>query len=155
MSIEPITFDLNEVDTEFPVLDVQDVIAKITKLEIKDGKRPGTRNLVVSFSTVARATSLKGREAGQENDIAPGLVIIRYYPLQGNPEKPDYDFRKNLAELQDAALKTSIGNRPPFDPFDGQYEGKEVLLRVKPKKDDNSGQFIPGTDISRVKALAE
>lgn len=154
MSHEPLSFDLSDTDTAFPVLIQQDALAIVSNISVEDSKnRPGARNLKITFKTAARTTSEAGAAKGEQSDIPAGHVLVRYLPLQPNPEKPDFDFKKGLAEFQDAVLGTTINNRPPFTPLDGSYVGKELILKVRPKKDDGSAQHVPGTDISRFVAL--
>lgn len=127
------TLDLNEVETSYPVLVEGSYIAKIADITREENKTQTGHNLKVVFATTAPATSLKGVAGGVTGDVPAGLKLSRYYPLQASQKSPDFDFRKGLAQLQDACLGTEKGSRPPFDP--AALIGREVVLTVKVRED--------------------
>lgn len=151
---DPLNFqlDLNDTDTSAPVLVEGTYIARIEKADVVENTAKTGHNLCVIFATTAPATSTAGAERGVEGDVAAGWKLRRYYSLQPSLKNPDFDFRKGLAELQDAALKCERGARPPFNPND--LLGKEVVIKVKvrvPTDGPYAGQ--PGNDIANVRPL--
>ncbi len=155
MSNSPLSFafDTNEVSTAYPVLPEGSYIAKIAAAEVVESSTtPGNFNLRVRFETTAPATSLDGLEKGLVDDVAPGHKLTRYFPLQPSARNPDFDFRKGLVELQDAALKTKQGERPPFNPED--LVNRELVIVVK-VREDKEGPYAgqKSNDVARVRTL--
>jgi hypothetical protein len=154
MSQDPLSFaiDTNDVDTSRPVIVAGSYIARIDAADIVENKDKTGHNLLVKFSTTAKATSIAGAETGKTDDVPAGYKLSRYYPLQPSTKSPDFDFRKGLAELQDAALKCERGARPQFNPAD--FPGKEVVIVVKVRT-QTEGQYAGETsnDVAGVRAL--
>lgn len=128
---EPIELDvdLSAVDTQYPVLakGVYDFDVKsITREENKD--KTGF-NLKVQFSLVDPAKTYN------DKDVAPGLTLTKYYPLQKKEGGSDkFDYRVGLASLIDAVLNTSMENRPKFNSSD--LINKRVRANVAVVKND-------------------
>jgi hypothetical protein len=143
------SLDLNDVDTSMPVLVAGSYIAVIKEAEILPNKDGDGHNLRVKFATTAPATST---EAQSPDDVQPGYPFTRYYPLQPSKKNADFDFRKGIAELQDAALKCERGNRPPFSVDD--LKGKEVVVVIKVRT-DTEGPYAgrSSNDVARVRAV--
>lgn len=154
MSIDPLAFaiDTNDVDTSRPVLQAGSYIARIVNAEIVPNKDETGHNLLVQFATTAKATSIAAAEQGREDDIAPGFKLRRYYPLQPSTKSPDFDFRRGIAELQDAALKCERGSRPPLNVND--LVNREVVIVVKVRT-QTEGQYAGETsnDVAGVRQL--
>ena len=152
-----LNIDTNEVDTSRPLLTDGIYPVLVSKAEVTPNKAGTGRNLVVTFSTLEPATSVAAESEGRSNDIAPGWMLTRYYPLQqsDNPKAPD--FRVDLVKLQDACLGTKQGTRPAFNP--NNFVGCKVRAAVKVRKAklDSSGQpefgFPPQNDVGAITSL--
>lgn len=137
-TFEPIDLDvdLQGIDTTIPVIKkgVYDFdISAMTKEENKD---KNGFNLVVVFKTTDATESIT------EKEIAPGFPMKKWYPLQKKPGGSDkFDYRVGLAQLIDAALGTTMENRPKFS--SGLIIGKRVRasLAVVENKEAGDGSF--------------
>jgi hypothetical protein len=157
MSQDPLNFNLemNDVETEYPTILPGSYILKIKEAEILPNKDETGHNLRVRFATTAPATSLKGQEQNTVDDVPPGFVMTRYLSLQGSKKNPDYDFRKGIAELLDAAFKCEKGARPDFNPETvAALVGKELVATVKVRT-QSEGEYAGqvSNDVARVRAL--
>lgn len=119
--------DLSNVDTEFPVLAGGDVLCEVAKLETNPNSKQTGNNLVIQLKTLEPSESTKGEI------VNPGYPLTQWVSLV---QTEKYDPRNNLAAFQDAVLGTSQGSRGSFFPLE-QYEGEQVLVRVKPEQDNN------------------
>lgn len=133
-----LNLNLSGVDTSMPVLEAGHYICRVAEVDVKENKAGTGRNLLCIYETQGPATSVQGRETGKTEDIKPGYKLRAYMPLQqsDNPDAPD--FRKGLAQFQDAVERSTMENRSPqFNPF--SYIGMEVVVRVDVSKDDVYG----------------
>lgn len=140
--------DVNAIDISRPALRPGPYPMRIDSLELVESKStPGGRNLRVDFSNTQDVLTSK------DVSVPVGMFkISRFYPVQAAPGTKDpTSFARNLVELQDAALKTTQGNRPPFVPSDLLH--KEVIVTLKVAGDDS--QFPGSNEVSRVSALRQ
>lgn len=148
------SFDVNDVDNSRPILLEGSYILNIADIVIEENKEKTGHNLKVTLATTAPATSVEGREKGNEENIKPGFKLTRWFPLQAKPGS-DHDFRKGLVELMDAALKTEQGTRPPITPeLLMSCKGKEVIASVKVRT-ETQGQYAGNisNDVARLRPL--
>lgn len=132
--------DLNQVDTGRPVLVAGTYQMNVASVEVQDNKAGTGRNLIVDFATTAPATSTKDKE------VAAGFRVRNYYPLQPSDKKPENDlWQQRLAQLQDAVLGTTQGDRPPFNPH--EFKDKMVMIVLDIESSEEYG------DQNRVKRI--
>ena len=130
--------DLTGVETGMPVVEAGHYIVEVDSVEVKDNKAQTGKNLVVICKTCAPTTSVQGRTEGKEEDIKAGYPLRMYLPLQqsDNPDAPDY--RKRIAEFQDAVEGTDVKTRnPQFNPF--AYKGQRFVMALKVENDPEFG----------------
>lgn len=143
-----LNIDLKGVDTSMPTLVDGMYILNIDSIAVVENKEKTGNNLLVIFKTAAPATSEKAAAAGRENDIAAGFPLRQYYPLQENQSKPDFDYTKNLAVLQDAVTGSTKDTRGKFMP--STYIGQQVMAKLKCSDDPDFGRQ---TNISRLSQI--
>lgn len=105
-----IDVDLSTVETTRPILVGSLYDLRICGFSKEPSKKAeGAFNLKVEFQTVDPATSITGKE------IPSGHKLWSYYPLQNKVDaKNNFDYKVNLAALQEAALgekKTQFDTR--------------------------------------------
>ena len=140
--------DLASVDTSMMVLVDGLYPVNITDIEVKANKNNTGNNLIVSMETTGVATSFDAHEKGEANNVKPGWKLKTWIPLQQseNPDAPD--FRKRLAELQDAVDGTNKETRlPGFQP--ARFVGQQVVVKVKVAVNDGARQ----NDVGRFMAI--
>ena len=95
-----IDVDLTSVETSMPVLQAGLYDLRIASLTKEENKDKTGDNLKVKFLTVDPAVSTQGK------DLAPGVPLFVYYPLQKKEggKESNFDWKTNLASLQEAAL---------------------------------------------------
>lgn len=143
------TIDANDVDTSMPLLKEGAYIVSIGDVVFAENATKTGINAKVTFLTTNPQVST------EEQPLKPGYKLTRYFPLQAKPGS-DYDFRKNLCELIDAALKTKQGERPPITPdLLLSLKGKELIATVKIRT-DTEGQYAgrQSCDVQRLRALS-
>lgn len=144
--------NLSGVETGMPVLVKAHYIVEIDDVDVKESKKtPGNQNLVVKTKTLGPATSVQGQKDGKSDDIKAGYPVTLFLPLQqsDNPDAPD--FRKRLAEFQDAVEGTDVKNRnPQFNPF--QYVGKKLVIQLEVQEDSEYGLTNNAKRLSSVPA---
>jgi len=128
---------LNDTDTSMPVIIPGNYVLSIKSVALVENSKKTGNNLLVIFETTTPATSLSGQARGLEGDINPGFQLRQYMPMQDNPDKPAYDFRQNLARLQDAVTGSKKGNRGPFLP--SSYVGQLVIANVGASENEEMG----------------
>ena len=134
-----LNINLNAVETSRPVLSPGTWPMEVKVVEIQENKAKTGRNLMVVFALADEATSTKAAEEGRTNDLSPGYVLAKYYPLQQSEHPKAPDFRVDIARLIDAAFGTSQGNRPSFSEALSQIEGKVVAVRTKVRSSEEYG----------------
>lgn len=134
-----IDINLAGVETGMPILVTGHYPVEVDEVSVEDSKNtPGNRNLLVKMKLAGPATSIQGQKEGRTNDVKAGFPLRLYLPLQQS-EKPDApDYRKRIAEFQDAVEGTDVKTRnPEFNPFD--YKGKIFVVQVAVDNDPEFG----------------
>lgn len=144
--LDDLNVDITDTDTTIPRLPDCQVAAEITKATVAENSRQDGMNLVVDFATLEEHEAADGKRT-----VNAGYPLRTWYPLQqsDNPKAPD--FRIGLAELSDAALGTSQGNRPSLKEMVSALPGRKVSVRIQFEEDE---QYGPSNRVRRVKALS-
>ena len=134
-----INIDLAGVDTSMPVLETGHYILEVDTVEVKENKEKTGNNLVVACKTCAPANSVQGRADGKVEDIKAGFPVKIWLPLRQSTKSIDApDFRKRLAEFQDAVEGSTKETRnPDFNPFN--YKGMKFVAALKVVDDEQYG----------------
>jgi hypothetical protein len=143
-----LNIDLNETDTAMPVLLPGLYDASVKSAEVSENNAKTGWNLVMQFELNEPATSVAAEERGDENDISPGFVLFKYYPMQQSDNEKAPDFKRDLAALQDACLGTERGHRGELRYT--EFVGKPVTISTKIGKETND--YPASTEVKRVMA---
>lgn len=140
--------NMSEVSTDMPLLPEGPIMARIESYEVVPSKKvDGNHNLLVHFATTEEVQAHTDDDS--EGQILPiGWKVRKYFPLQHNQdakdaiargEKPKWDFRSDLARLQDAVLGCDKESRPNFNMED--LVNGEVLLRIGIEENEDNGMI--------------
>lgn len=130
--------NLENVDTEYPVLKPGLYRMRIESIEAQLNKAETAHNLVVKL-----VLSQDNCQSDANEPISPGYKLTYYIGLKENPEK-GYDPRKNLAQLQEAAT----GTKGQWNP--AELIGREVFAKLVIEDNDTYGK---SNKVSYLKSL--
>jgi len=129
---------LQNFDSSRPLLPEGDYEFQIAEATVAPNKDKTGRNLELKFSLTSPATATNGAT------INPNYPVFNIYPLQAKEGGKDPDFfRRNLCDLLDAVLGTTISDRPALTmDVVNSFVGRKVLVHVYVDEyPENSGVF--------------
>mgnify|MGYP000281788675 CR=1 FL=1 len=127
---------------------------EVVKQEVTDNKAGTGKNFVVTFASLASATSKDKVQAGESdaNDIPAGRQLTKYYPLQqsDNPKAPD--FRADLTRLMMALHNCSQADCPPFR-TSNDLTGKKLVLQLRVAPANEATGYGESNEVSKYMPL--
>lgn len=142
-------FETNDVDTSFPVLVEGRYRARVKEAKVEPNKEKDANNLLLVFETLDDATSIQGKEKGEEKTVKAGFTLKRYFRLAPSKKNAQWDWKRDPMAVMDALLGTKQGTRPAFTAMIAQCTGKECVLGVKVRKPETDLD-APQNDIAKV-----
>lgn len=124
--------DLSDAKLTPPVFAAGAYAFEVTKTEVTDNKAGTGKNFVVTFASLASATSKDKVNAGEHdaNDIPAGRSLTKYYPLQQSDKSKVFDFRADLTRLMMALHNCAQADCPKFNPSN-DLTGKKLVLQLR------------------------
>jgi hypothetical protein len=127
-----VSINLAGVDTTIPLLPEAIYDFQISEAVVEPNKDRTGSNLVVTVKTVNPIDSVPN-EQGEVRAVKPGFPLKMYFALQAKSDSADQEaYKRNLADLIDAAFGTSVNDRPDLTrDLITQMPGKMVRGTVK------------------------